>query len=221
MLNYQGNWRDIFQNWEALASPSPNSIESMIAKFVNASTMDGFNPYRVTRDGIDWEVPDPHDPWRNIGYWGDHQIIYLLKFLEASHRYHPGRVERCCTRASSATPTCPIASSRTRRSGKTPADTIVFDARPMQAIETHACGNREPTASSSTARTETVSCTSSWPRSCSSTALARLSQPGPGRRHLDEHAAAGMERRQQRPGRRRHLDGHAAAIFGGTSRFIY
>ena len=21
-LNYQGNWRDIFQNWEALASPS-------------------------------------------------------------------------------------------------------------------------------------------------------------------------------------------------------
>ena len=45
---------------------------------------DGFNPYRITRDGIDWEVPDPDDPWSNIGYWGDHQIVYLLRLLEAT-----------------------------------------------------------------------------------------------------------------------------------------
>ena len=47
---------------------------------------------RVTREGIDWECPDPHDPWAYIGYWGDHQIIYLLKFLELSQEFHPARL---------------------------------------------------------------------------------------------------------------------------------
>ena len=89
ILNYQGNWRDIFQNWEALSISYPTFLESFIAKFVNASTIDGFNPYRITRDGIDWEISDPEDPWSFIGYWGDHQIIYLLKFLELSKSFHP------------------------------------------------------------------------------------------------------------------------------------
>ncbi len=90
ILNYQGNWRDIFQNWEALALSFPGYIESMIFKFVDASTADGHNPYRIMRDGFDWEVLDPNDAWSNIGYWGDHQIVYLLRLLELSARYHPG-----------------------------------------------------------------------------------------------------------------------------------
>src|SRR6266404_9045291 len=73
-MNYQGNWRDIFQNWEALCTSFPSFLPSMVAKFVNASTADGFNPYRITRAGVEWEEPDPEDPWSNIGYWGDHQI---------------------------------------------------------------------------------------------------------------------------------------------------
>lgn len=89
LLCYQGNWRDIFQNWEALVFSFPEYTESMIAKFVNASTMDGHNPYRITSEGIDWEIEDPDDPWSYIGYWGDHQIIYLLKFLELSSRFNP------------------------------------------------------------------------------------------------------------------------------------
>ena len=89
ILNYQGNWRDIFQNWEALSLSYPEFTENFIAKFVNASTIDGFNPYRITKEGIDWEVEDPEDPWSYIGYWGDHQIIYLLKLLEISKNYHP------------------------------------------------------------------------------------------------------------------------------------
>jgi hypothetical protein len=89
ILSYQGNWRDIFQNWEALLISYPEFIASVIAKFVNASTMDGYNPYRITKQGIDWEVEDPEDPWSYIGYWGDHQIIYLLKLLELSKQYHP------------------------------------------------------------------------------------------------------------------------------------
>lgn len=91
-LNYQGNWRDIFQNWEALAQSFPDYVEGMITKFLNASTADGYNPYRLTRQGFDWEVLDPHDAWSYIGYWGDHQIIYLVKLLEISSRYHPGKL---------------------------------------------------------------------------------------------------------------------------------
>lgn len=96
--NFEGNWRDIFQNWEALAHSFPEFSLSMIAKFVNASTIDGYNPYRITREGIDWEVVDPHDPWSHIGYWGDHQIIYLSKFIEFSINYHPIRLKALLNR---------------------------------------------------------------------------------------------------------------------------
>jgi hypothetical protein len=89
VLDYQGNWRDIFQNWEALAVAFPGFLPSMVARFVNASTVDGFNPYRITRDGVDWEIVDPQDPWSNIGYWGDHQIVYLLRLLELLQRHDP------------------------------------------------------------------------------------------------------------------------------------
>ncbi len=97
LLSYQGNWRDIFQNWEALCHSYPEFVESTICKFVNASTPDGYNPYRISRDGIDWETVDPSDPWSYIGYWGDHQIVYLLKLLEISRDYHPGRLEEFLT----------------------------------------------------------------------------------------------------------------------------
>ena len=93
VLEYQGNWRDIFQNWEALAIAYPDFLPNMIARFVNASTIDGFNPYRVIREGVDWEVEDPDDPWSFIGYWGDHQIIYLLKLIEWAQRTVPARFD--------------------------------------------------------------------------------------------------------------------------------
>jgi len=97
---YQGNWRDIFQNWEALCRSYPELLEPIIAKFVNASTPDGFNPYRISEAGVDWETIDPDDPWGSIGYWGDHQIVYLLKLLEASRAHHPGRLEGMLTQRS-------------------------------------------------------------------------------------------------------------------------
>jgi len=91
-LDYEGNWRDIFQNWEALAYAYPEFIESMIATFLNATTADGYNPYRITYYGIDWETPEPNNPWANIGYWSDHQIIYLQRLLEISSMFHPGKL---------------------------------------------------------------------------------------------------------------------------------
>lgn len=93
VLDYQGNWRDIFQNWEALVHAYPEFIEGMIFKFLNATTFDGYNPYRVFKDGFEWESIEPDNPWSYIGYWGDHQIIYLLKFLEFLRAYYPEKLE--------------------------------------------------------------------------------------------------------------------------------
>jgi hypothetical protein len=89
MLGYEGNWRDIFQNWEALALSYPGFLDGMIFKFLDATTADGYNPYRITLSGIEWEVIDESDSWSFIGYWGDHQAAYLLRLLEASARYRP------------------------------------------------------------------------------------------------------------------------------------
>ena len=94
ILDYQGNWRDIFQNWEALVHSYPEFIDGMIFKFLNATTFDGYNPYRVTKDGFDWESLEQDNPWSYIGYWGDHQIIYLLKFLEFIENYYPQKINK-------------------------------------------------------------------------------------------------------------------------------
>ncbi|MEX0322505.1 MAG: hypothetical protein AB3N63_10130 [Puniceicoccaceae bacterium] len=91
-FTYQGNWRDIFQNWETLLHSFPEYSEAAICRFLNASTADGYNPYRLTKEGFDWEIIEPNDPWANIGYWGDHQIVYLLRLLETSVKFHPGRL---------------------------------------------------------------------------------------------------------------------------------
>lgn len=92
LFAYEGNWRDIFQNWRALVHSFPGFAESFLAKFLNASTMDGHNPYRISSDGIDWETPG-EGSWSNFGYWGDHQIVYLHSILDAVHRFHPGSLE--------------------------------------------------------------------------------------------------------------------------------
>ena len=94
IISYQGNWRDIFQNWEALSLSYPNYVNSIIAKFLNATTADGYNPYKVTSEGIDWEVIEPENPWSNIGYWGDHQIIYLCRLLEVGYAHNPAALKQ-------------------------------------------------------------------------------------------------------------------------------
>ncbi|MBK9475550.1 MAG: hypothetical protein IPL94_04720 [Tetrasphaera sp.] len=91
-LAHQGNWRDIFQNWEALAWSFPEYTESFVRTFLNATTRDGYNPYRISRSGVDWEVPEPENPWSNIGYWSDHQIVYLGRLLELLVHQHPQRL---------------------------------------------------------------------------------------------------------------------------------
>jgi hypothetical protein len=127
ILDYEGNWRDIFQNWEALAHSYPEFITGMIFKFLNASTFDGYNPYRVTKDGFDWETIEPENPWSYIGYWGDHQIIYLQKFFEIIEKYYPGTLQSFFDKEWFVYAAVPYRIKPYNQILKNPKDTIEFD----------------------------------------------------------------------------------------------
>lgn len=135
ILDYQGNWRDIFQNWEALAHSYPEFMEGMIHKFLNATTFDGYNPYRVTKGGFDWETIEEDDPWSYIGYWGDHQIIYLLKFLEFQENYHPGELISYFSQELFVYANVPYVIKPYQDICKNPKDTIDFDHKAQEYIE--------------------------------------------------------------------------------------
>ena len=134
ILDYEGNWRDIFQNWEALAHSYPEFIESMIHKFLNATTFDGYNPYRVTKDGFDWETIEPDDPWSYIGYWGDHQIIYLLKFLEFIENHYPNKLATYFKQDIFVYANVPYRIKSYSDILKNPKDTIDFDVESNEKI---------------------------------------------------------------------------------------
>ena len=134
ILDYQGNWRDIFQNWEALVHSYPDFIEGMIFKFLNATTFDGYNPYRVTKGGFDWETIEPDNPWSYIGYWGDHQIIYLLKFLEFYEKHQPDALEGLFDSDFFAYANVPYRITSYQEIASDPKNTITFDESEDQAI---------------------------------------------------------------------------------------
>ncbi len=125
--DYQGNWRDIFQNWEALAHSYPLFLEGMVRKFLNATTIDGYNPYRVQKNGFDWEVIEPHNPWSYIGYWGDHQIIYLLKLLELLRDTQPDALHDLVSTEGFAYACVPYRLKSYEDIVRNPKSTIVFD----------------------------------------------------------------------------------------------
>ena len=135
LLGYEGNWRDIFQNWEALLLSYPSFIAGVVAKFVNASTVDGHNPYRITHEGVDWEVPDPHDPWANIGYWGDHQIVYLHRLVAMWERVAPGEIGSWLNRPVFVYANVPYIIAGHAEMIEDPRNTIAFDEAREAEIE--------------------------------------------------------------------------------------
>jgi hypothetical protein len=127
ILDYEGNWRDIFQNWEALAISFPAFTQRMINKFLNATTFEGYNPYRVTKGGFDWETVEHDNPWSYIGYWGDHQIIYLLKLLEINEKYYPGQLQSQFNKDAFVYANVPYKIKSYKEILKNAKDTIEFD----------------------------------------------------------------------------------------------
>jgi len=134
-LDYQGNWRDVFQNWEALLYSHPGFIEHAVARFVNASTVDGFNPYRIFRDGFEWEIPEPEHPWSNIGYWGDHQIVYLLQLLDAWRGFEPHALDARLTSAWYSYADVPYRLASYSSIVANPKHTVSFDVARQRTVE--------------------------------------------------------------------------------------
>lgn len=132
--HYEGNWRDIFQNWEPLAYSYPAYLPNMISVFVNGITLDGYNPYRVSRDGFSWERPDPDDPWANIGYWNDHQVIYLQKLLEAADAMIPEALGGLLFSKRFTAVEVPYRIAAFEQIASDPYDTIIFDEQLDQLI---------------------------------------------------------------------------------------
>lgn len=124
---YQGNWRDIFQNWETSLRAFPWFTMAAINRFLNATTASGYNPYRVTTYGFEWERPEPDAPWSNIGYWGDHQIIYLLKLLEWQNQVDPQELENLLQKNRFVYAQIPYRMKDAEAIRHNPRDTIVYD----------------------------------------------------------------------------------------------
>ena len=133
--SYQGNWRDIFQNWEALALSYPGFLPSMISRFLNSSNADGYNPYRISSEGIDWEVPEKDNPWAHIGYWGDHQVIYLLRLLELAREFKPGQLDEWLDLKVFSYANIPYLIKEYEDIINDPYETIVFDEEKNALIE--------------------------------------------------------------------------------------
>ncbi len=138
ILNYEGNWRDIFQNWEALAWSYPQYIKNMTAKFLNAMTIEGFNPYRISREGIDWEIPEPDNPWAQIGYWGDHQVIYLQKLLEVYAKLNKNQLVNELGEKIYASSNVPYRIKAYKDIVADPRNTIAFDYKLSSTLKAHA-----------------------------------------------------------------------------------
>jgi hypothetical protein len=107
----------------------------MISTFLNATSVDGYNPYRITYHGIDWEVLEPGNPWANIGYWSDHQIIYLQKLLEFSKKVHPGVLQDLLTKRVFSYSNVPYRIKPYADLVKNPYNTIDFDWDMQRLVE--------------------------------------------------------------------------------------
>ncbi len=127
ILRYEGNWRDIIQNWEALALSFPPLLDPMVRVVLDAMTVDGYNPYRISTEGPDWEVPDPEDPWANIGYWSDHQVVYLHQLLRHRHDLVGGWSAEDLVRADLVHADVPYRLARWREALDGSAPMVVFD----------------------------------------------------------------------------------------------
>lgn len=126
-INYEGNWRDIFQNWEALLWSYPEYAANICSVFVNTMTVEGYNPYRITRQGLDWEVPEEGNPWAQFGYWLDHQVIYLQKILEFLWKFDKKQLLSLLNEKIFSTANIPYRIKNYQEILQNPRNSIIFD----------------------------------------------------------------------------------------------
>ena len=135
-INYEGNWRDIFQNWEALLWSFPEYAENIVSVFLNTMTVEGYNPYRISRNELDWEVPEKGNPWAQYGYWGDHQVIYLQKLLEFLSNYDKSALISMMGEKIFSTANLPYRLKSYKEIYEAPRNSMIFDYEQDKKLKT-------------------------------------------------------------------------------------
>ena len=203
---YQGNWRDIFQNWESLAQSYPAWLEQMISVFLNASTADGYNPYRITRNGVDWEISDPRIPGATSVIGVTIRSFICCAYLKVRNDSNQANWPTNFARKPAFTRMCRMKSTASTRSCADPRHTITFNHSLHQLLMSRA---RELGADGKLLtddRGEIVLV--SLAEKLLVPLLVKLSNFVPGGWHLAQHTATRMERRQQRACRLGFVHGH-------------
>ena len=207
LLAYQGNWRDIFQNWEALARSLPELLEGIIAQVRQ----------RLHRRRLQ---PVPHHQRRHrLGGaraqppLGRHRV---LGRSPAGVPPEPGRAVAAPppgpSPGAAATATVhlrrrALPDRALRRDPSPPA--LDHPLRRGQAPRHPGAPGARGRAMARLLRGRRRSPPSNPGGKAPGAGAGQARQPRAGRRRLDEHPAAGVERRQQRAGGERPLGGDA------------
>ena len=188
---------------------SRSSCPNMVAKFVNASTVDGFNPYRITRDGVDWEVHLARRPLEQHRLLGRPPDRLPAEVARVAGTPRARRARRGCSARAifsyaevpyrlkpyAEHPGEPARHHRLRRRARRARSQARVAARRHRRQAGARRRRRDPPREPA--------------REAAGAGAVEAVEPRPRRRDLDEHAAARVERRQQRARRRRRLGGHA------------
>jgi hypothetical protein len=119
LISYQGNWRDVFQNWEALIFSYPGFVENVIAKFVNASTMDGYNPIGSRKRVSIGRLKNRITPGAILDTGVIIRLFTCRNSLNCRRTFIRTNFVSCCASLLSAMPTCLTASGHLRRYSRT------------------------------------------------------------------------------------------------------
>ena len=207
-LRYEGNWRDIFQNWEALCASFPAflpGVDRPVRQRLHGGRLQSVPHRRATAST--GRCSTRATPGATSATGATTRSSTCSASSRRSERFAPGTLEGLLEREIFCYADVPYRLKPYAEIVADPRATIIFDTELAARIDERVAavgtdgklvrdrdGARPPRQPAREA---------AGPR-----ALQAL-QPRPRRRHLDEHPAARVERRQQRAGRQRRLDGHA------------
>jgi hypothetical protein len=208
-LDYEGNWRDIFQNWEALAWSFPEFVPERGREV------------RQRHDGRRLQ-PLPHHARRHrLGGARARRPLVATSATGATtrsstcsscsrrpERFHPGAVSTSCsTRAVFTYADVPYRIAPTPIAAPTPTTPSTSTTAAHDADRGGWRRGRRRPAAADAADGDLLPRQPG--REAAGAAAGEAGQPRARRRHLDEHPAPGVERRQQRARRLRRVDGDA------------
>lgn len=120
---------DIFQKLGSLSTFIPNIYRRNDHQIPQRLYLRGLQSVQSNQRWFRLGRVEPENPWSYIGYWGDHQIIYLLKLLELQEKHYPGTLTHLFEKEIFVYANVPYKIKTYDDILKNPKDTIVFDSK--------------------------------------------------------------------------------------------